>query len=264
MKKTAHQIADHVLAKTAAITRDEIASGLAGRKQREISDEEIENLVQEYGDRAYQEHKNAPLWGGGTGGVVGGGLGALMGAGGARYGRGGRGALIGGLTGLGIGGGIGALIGHGVRSGATSHARDLGSTVGGVAQTGHIPYEFPGDVGTDDLIPYARGIQGEPAPIDPQAERDTRERLMNRLMLVRGTEGAIRGGLSGALASRDREDASGDAILNAAIHGGIGTLRGRSEAREIARQVLSLQSRGYNTLADRYYNDSLDPSILGY
>lgn len=263
MKKTAHQIANRVLAKVAAITEEEIASGLAGKKMRDISNEEIDTLMQEYGDKAYQEHKDAPLWGGGVGGALGGGLGALVGSA-SNLGKGGKGGVVGGLAGLGLGGGLGALIGHGIRSGAASHARNLGSTVGGIAQSGRIPYEYPGRVGTDDLIRYAKGVQGTPEPMNFQDEQAIRDKLTNRLMLVRGTEGAIRGGLSSALANRDREDASGDAVLNAAIHGGVGTLRGRSEARDIARQVLDLKSRGYGTLSDRYYNEALDPTILGY
>jgi hypothetical protein len=264
MKKTAHQIANNVLAKIAAITEDEIASGLAGKTLRNIPNEEVQGLTQAFGDRAYQEHKNAPLWGGGIGGVLGGGLGALMGSASAIGKRSGKSSLIGGLAGLGIGGGLGALLGHGTRSAATSHARNLGSTVGGIAQTGRIPYEFPGRIRTDDLTGYAKGIQGNPEPMNFQDEQAIREKLMNRLMLMRGTEGALRGGLSSALANRDREDSSGDTILNAAIHGGVGTLRGRSEARELARQVLDLKSRGYGTLADRYYNEALDPGVLGY
>lgn len=263
MKKTAHQIANNVLAKVAAITEDEIASGLAGKTLRNIPNEEVQGLTQAFGDRAYQEHKNAPLWGGGIGGTLGGGLGALIGSASA-LGKGGKGGLAGGLAGLGVGGGLGALIGHGIRSGATSHARNLGSTVGGIAQTGRIPYDYPGRVRTDDLISYAKGVQGTPEPMNFQDEQAVRDKLTNRLMLVRGAEGAIRGGLMSAMANRDREDASGDAVLNAAIHGGVGTLRGRSEAREIARQVLDLKSRGYGTLSDRHYNEALDPTILGY
>jgi hypothetical protein len=263
MKKIAHQIASRVLAKVAVITRAEIASGLAGNKLRDIPDEEIQSLMQEYGDKAYQEHKNAPLWGGGIGGALGGGLGAMMGSA-SSIRRGGMAGLGGGILGLGIGGGLGALIGHGVRSGAKSHARNLGSTVGGIAQTGRIPYDYPGNIKTDDLIPYAKGIQGNPAALEFQDEQAIRDRLTNRLMLARGAEGAIRGGLMSAMSNRDREDASGDAVLNAAIHGGVGTLRGRAEAREMARKVLDLKSRGYGTLSDRYYNDALDPEILGY
>jgi hypothetical protein len=254
MKKTAHQIASHVLTKVAAITDDEIAAGLAGNKLRDIPQEEIDSLTQEYGDKAYKERASAPWWGGGLGGALGG-LGGLALS---------QGRPAGGLIGLGIGGGLGALLGHGVRTGARSQARDLGSTVGGIAQSGRIPYDFPGRVRTDDLIPYAKGTQGTPEPMNFQDEQSVRDRLTNRLMLLRGAEGAVTGGLSSALSNRDREDASGDAMLNAAIQGGVGTLRGRSEAREMARKVLDLKSRGYGTLSDRYYNDALDPTILGY
>lgn len=254
MKKTAHQIANRVLAKVAAITEEEIASGLAGKKLRDIPSEEVQSLSQEYGNRAYQEHKRAPWWGGGIGGALGGLSGMAIS----------KGRPAGGLIGLGLGGGLGALLGHAQRSAATNQARDLGSTVGGIAQTGRIPYEFPGRIRTDSLVPYARGVQGNPEPMNFQDEQAIRDKLMNRLMLVRGTEGAIRGGLASALANRDREDASGDAILNAAIHGGVETLRGRAEAREHARQILDLKSRGYGTLADRYYSDALDPGVFGY
>lgn len=262
MRKTAHQLATDVLRKTAAISDQEIASGLAGKTLRTIPDEDVQALISSYGDKAYAKHKNAPLWGGGVGGLLGGVGGAIAGI--AAPGGSGKASLIGGLAGAGLGGGLGALLGRAQRSGAVTHSRNLGSSVGGIAQTGHIPYDLPGDIRTDDLLSYAKGIQGTPEPISFQDEQAVRDRLANRLMLVRGAEGAIRGGLTGALANRDREDASGDAVLNAAIHGGVGTLRGRAEAREMARKVLDLKSRGYGTLADRYYNDALDPSVFGY
>jgi hypothetical protein len=256
MKKTAHQIASHVLTKVAAITDDEIASGLAGKSLRQIPGEEVEGLAQDYADRAHQKFKHSPLWMGGIGGALGGGFGASLGRG--------KGRLLGGLMGLGAGGGLGYGLGALQRSAATSNARNLGSTVGDIAQSGRIPYGFPGNINISDLVSYAKGVQGNPEPVNSQDEQAIRDRLANRLMLVRGTEGAITGGLASALSNRDREDSSGDTVLNAAIHGGVGTLRGRSEARELARQVLDLKSRGYGTLSDRYYNEAMNPDVATY
>jgi hypothetical protein len=245
--------------KHATISPEEIAAGLAGNKLRDIPLDEVSALAKQYRDQAYQEHKNAPLWGAGLGGGFGGFTGALTGAA-----HSGKGALIGGLAGLGLGGGLGALLGHAGRSSAAQRGEDLGSTVGGIAQSGRIPYELPGQIRTDDLLEYARGVQGNPEPLKMQDEEAVRNRLTNRLMLMRGAAGAIRGGLIGAMSNRDREDASGDAILGAALHGGVESLRGRAEARHMANKVLDLKSRGYGALSDHYYNDALNPSVFGY
>jgi hypothetical protein len=260
LQKTAQEIAMDVLSKSAAIYDEDIAAGLAGTPTRnDITEEEVQDLMQQSGDAAYEKHKKAPLHGGIGMGAFGGITGAIAGS---TMGRG-R-ALPLGLLGAGVGGGLGALMGRGLRSSAVSNAQNMGLTVGQIAQTGRIPYAFPQGIGVEDLPPYATGIQGTPSTIDPNKENEIRERLANRLMVLRGTEGAIRGGTVGALRPYEGEDRTKEMLIGAAVHGGAETMRGRNEAKRLAQEILDLKSRGYGTLADRYYNAAMNPETMGY
>jgi len=260
MRKTAKVIADRVLRKYAAITNEEIAAGLGGTPMRpDISEDDVRALSSMMKERALHESRNAPL----KGGLGGGALGALMGAGMAgAAGKGGRGTAIGALLGTAGGGGLGYLLGRSHRKGQGITAENLGEDLGGIAQTGRIPYDLRPGVGLDSLMPYARGVQGTPPQVSSEEERQMRETLTRQLMRSKGMEGALTGAALHAIGPGSYyrgDDDDGPTLAgtlgSAALHGGMGALEGKAEARTLAKKILDLKQRGYGTLADRYLAD---------
>jgi hypothetical protein len=258
MKKAAGDIANTILQKRAAITNEEIASGLGGSPMRpDISEDDVRALSSMMRERALHQSRYAPLKHGLGGGALGGLLGLSFGAAGnsGRIGAGGA------LLGSAIGGGLGYLSGRSHKKMQGQFGENLGEDLGGIAQTGRIPYDLREGVDLESFLPYAKGIQGTPAQIDPNEERQMRKDLTRQLMRTRGTEGALTGAALSSLGSRYGDDGeeqgpSMSSVLgSAAIHGGLGALEGRGEARSLARKVLDLKQRGYGTLADRYLAD---------
>lgn len=245
----------------APISEEDIAAGLAGHKNREISQEEIEEFAKQRMEGERYRTRNSPLIGGAVGGGLGGLLGGALGAG---RGAGGVGSILGGVGGgMLAGGGIGAALGALRRYAAGLRGQGEGRELGGIAQEGQVPRYMQGYLKHQDLVPHARGIQEDTAsPLTPEQFATIRESLQKQMMAEHGLEGALSGGALGAMyGGRARDDDSEGydyrpAMAGAAIGGGRGALEGLQEARSRANQLSDLYERGYGHLAGRIYEGS--------
>ena len=243
----AASIADYVLLKTAALEDADIAAGIAGIKNRNIAQDEIDDYLAEAAEQATQKTKH---WGR-TGALLGGGLGAVgMGLLGGLSRGGGlqRGLLsgVGGAVGGGLlGGGLGLLSASGERNRAQRSAEFLGS----VAQGGRLPREEPYPGAFFDAVPFAVGEQDGARQYHTPEEYDALKRELRNAALMRGgLHGAARGALYGAL---DSDSDISDVAGSAALFGGTGALSEAIGTSRRANQLDDLYARGYGHLADR-------------
>ena len=232
MYKTASDIADTVLMKCAEISQDEIARGLSGTPGRKgITQEEIDQYGQDTYDHRYDSASSHPWVGGGVGAFLGAGAGALGGPAGMAIGAG-----VGGLAGAGLG--------HLSRRSEATDARELAEGLGGVAQTGRIPYDVP----AHELVEYpgfAAGMQED--RINPEATAKFEEKA-NSNAKQQAIMGALRGAVAGNYLS-DRDGGAGE--LRGTAYGGIaGGLQGWDEGSSRSKQQMDLHERGYGHLAD--------------
>lgn len=251
-----------IMTKLAEISDADIAAALAGRTDRDISNEEVEEMARRWGRDRYEGASSHPYWGGGIGALLGSGVGGAIG--GFAKGTGRAGAIGAGVGAL-AGGGLGALVGRSSQKEEGRQGKMWGQQVGDIAQQGRVPHEMSAG-NHQSLLPFARGIQEDTAQPLTREEYDVlREGLKRDIAQEKGLQGALSGAaLGGALGGRTGrrggEDTEGGndyaaQLAGAALGGGQGVLTGMQESRRQANQLSDLYERGYGHLAGRLYEN---------
>jgi len=242
-KKTAGEIALSILHKTAAISQQDIANALAGKKNdREITPEEVEAFRQATGRESGKTTGLLGLIGGGLTGALGGGM-----IGGEMH-HPILGALGGAAAGGGLLGGLGYLLGR-------SSGREWGGHLGNIARAGELPSPLP--YTAESYIPHALGKHEDlAAPMQAEDYDALKKQLAQEAMIQGALSGVASGGLSSILASNspDSED-SGESTFSSVMrpiaYGAANAASARAEAAAQAQQIQDLYRRGYVDLANR-------------
>lgn len=233
---------DKPMSKAAAITPEEIATGLSGRAARpEITLAEIMELRNKLRQEEYAKRRGTPIKWGIGGGLLGAAIGALS----SR--KKGLGKLPRTLIEAGLGAGLGGFLGETSRSLDSDAMLDRGNILGRIARTGNLKLVADSE-NAKDYAPFAIGSQPGAKPL---TEEETHA-LRNQVLKQRSLGGAVRGApfaaLSGILGAAAKAP-PGAIAESMAFPLLTGTYLGANRAVDQSNTLVDLHNRGYGDLA---------------